>query len=105
MVISTESAEMLRDMDYEAVWMEDVIEGDDLAIPGLLSSSNIILVTVKNLRQSSPQYERDNESFMGGKVLNPDNPHYIYSFVGAEEGGIEKHYSYGKGYGVYRKKS
>lgn len=106
MSTSVAKARELKELGFEAVWMEDVEEGDEVSIPSIWDADPIVIVKVTKLRQSPPQFERDGGSwsFTDGKVLNPDNPHYVYSFVGVHEDDTETHHSFGKGYGVYRRR-
>ena len=106
MEATKEQAVMLRELGYEGCWMEDVQEGDHVAIFRFLKDE-IVMVRVKNLRRSAPQYERTTDGawhFGDGRVLNPDDPHYVYGFVGVHDDGTETHHSFGRGYPMYRKR-
>lgn len=98
-----EEAEMLVGLGYAPSWMEDIQDGDEIAIPPVSRYGDhkaLKMIRVANLR-STPSYEHNEH----GEVVNTTNPHRIFSFIGIDADGIPNHYSYGKGYNVWIKRA
>lgn len=102
MEATREEAEMLIGLGYEPRWIEDVADGDDIAIPPVSRFRNdkaLLMVKVSRLK-GTEMIERDE----GGGVVKVANPHIIYHFIGTDSDGIPNHYRYGMGYNVWIKR-
>lgn len=96
-----EQQQMLAELGYEAIWAQDVQDGDDIAVCGW--DKDVDFMRVCNVRRSAPQYEHDG-GFGFGRVLNPNDPHYVFSWIGKREDGSQTHSNYGMGYPLWRRK-
>ena len=95
---------MLVGLGYEPRWIEDVADGDDIAIPPVsrIRSDERPLIMVKVSRlKGTERLERDEM----GYVIRQSDPHVIYDFIGTDADGIPNHYRYGKGYNVWIKRA
>lgn len=95
-----EQEQMFAELGYEPIWAEDVREGDVLAVADWGGAVDFWVAT--NVRRSAPMYEHD-DSFGTGRILNPDDPHYVYGWTGVRDDGTKTHCNYGRGFPLWRK--
>jgi hypothetical protein len=94
--------EMLCEMGYQATYVEDLEEGDDIAFA---TSTGLFGGTVKSIEFSRvtqirkiPRYAQD----MYGRIIDP-TPNYLVQWVALCENGLTKPMTYGAGWACYRK--
>lgn len=91
--------QMLTDGGWEGAFVEEIAEGDQIALKtwGHGDEPNIIFVTVERLRRI-PRYERDER----GNLLGSE-PNYLMQFIGRHESGVAEPMAYGSGWAVFRR--
>lgn len=102
MEATREEAEMLVGLGYAPGWIEEIADGDDIAIPPVSRFGNdkaLIMVRVSRLK-GTEMIEHDEN----GNAFNVADPHVIYHFIGTDADGIPNHYRYGRGFNVWIKR-
>lgn len=93
--------EMLNEMGYEAVFVEDIEDGDDIAFRTTPSYSDgehkIIFFRVSNLKRV-PRFDRD----ANGEIIS-NYPNYLLQWIAVDDKGHTFPMSYGSGWACYRK--